>query len=365
MSSYLTIKWTDDKPDAMRKPDPATMPAARLQMAVDTFACVKEAVAKKMPSVVFVFSEAKEPRAPAGRASSSKPPEAGKEELTAAAKRSLAVYERVFDNVQDVPLRILLRLFQCTRLDVTKVPAGTHPDIAEPTAPLVLIVDAQGKVVQALSQTRIDSRALTLGLLDVLKKGGMRDVEALCSSTAKLMDEMENALVVKGKIEVKMAELKTALAECEAKDRKRPNKSGEVLPPSSSTLRARQALAALQPSLDAAEQAYVALKEKDAAMLRAVGVDLTAWQNKRMPVASTASDAAASSAPVAAGGPAPSAMRTWTSISGKTLEGRFAQCQMGIVVLATPGGDRVQIPLEKLSPQDQTVVRQLAATPSY
>lgn len=367
MSSYLTIKWGDAKPDALRKPDPATMPAARLQMAVDSFACVKDATAKKMPSLIFVFSEEKEKRDLGVRAmfNPDKAPAPGKEELTAGAKRSLAVYERVFDNVQDVPLRVLLRFFQCTRMDVTKVPGSLHPDISEPMAPLVLVVDAQGKVATALSQTRIDSRALTMGLVDVLKKGGLRDVEPLCASTIKLMDEMENALVVKGKIEVKMAELKATLAEYEAKDRKRPNKTGTPLPPSSATLRAKQAVSALQPSLDSAEQAYVALKEKDAAMLRTAGVDLTAWQRAVAPTASVATATATATAslatPVAgaAGGAVPT-LRTWTSISGKTLQGRFEQFENGIVVLATPSGDRVQIPLSKLSSSDQLFAQQLA-----
>lgn len=356
MSSYLTIKWGDAKPVDMKKPDPATMPATRLQMAVDGFACVREATAKKMPSLLFVFSEAKQTRDVGVRAlynpDKTKP---GNEKLTEAATRSLAVYERVLDNVQDIPLRVLSRFFQCTRMDVTKVPAGLHPDIAEPQAPLVLIVDAQGKVVQALSQTRIDSRSLTLGMVDVLKKGGLRDVEALCSSSIKLMDEMENSLVVKGKIEIKMAELKAALAECEAKDLKRPNKTGKPLPPSSSTLRARQAVAALQPTLDAAEQAFAALKERDAAMLRKAGVDLTAWQK-----AGTAPTAAASASTAGSGTAAPDT-RTWTSISGKTLDGRFTQLEQGMVFLAKSDGEIVRIPMEKLSPGDQMIARQLAA----
>ncbi len=373
MSSYLTVKWGDAIPGVMRKPAASTMPADRIQMAVDDFPCVQTAVAKRMPSVLFVFSELKQKRGGNARPASSAD-KAGSEELSEAAKRSLAVYERVFDNVQDVPLRVLLRFCQCTRMDVTKVPAGTHPDIAEANAPLVLIVDAQGKVAQLLSQTRIDSRSLSLGVADVLKKGGLRDVETLCTSTVKLMDEMENALVAKGKLDIKMNELRTALADCEAKDRRRPNKTGQPLPPSSSTLRARQAIAALQPSLDAADKLYADLKERDAAMLRNAGVDITAWQKTVMPTAESAAaastaapartwsgaPAAATPAAAAAGG-APT-LRVWTSISGKTLEGRFAQLQQDTVVLAKADGTIVQIPLSKLSPSDQVVARQAAAS---
>lgn len=377
MSSYLTIKWTDAKPGDLAKPPPTATPAARIQMAVDGFACVKEASARKMPSVLFVFSEEKAKRDLGVRAVfNPDKAKAGEAELTEAAKRSLAVYERVFDNVQDVPLRILLRFFQCTRLDVTKVPGGAHPDLAEPQAPLVLIVDAQGKVVQMLSQTRIDSRSLGVSLVDVLKKGGLRDVETLCASTAKLMGEMENALITKGKIEIKMTELKTALADCEAKDRRRPNKTGQPLEPSASTVRARRAVEELQPALDAAEALYVRLKEKDAAMLRQAGVDITAWQKTVMPVArSTAAATGTGPSPGAAAAPSPlyastpaaassSPMRTWTSVSGKTLMGRFAELQQETVVLARPDGTTVQIPISKLSSTDQLIVRQLAsATP--
>lgn len=415
MSSYLTIKWADAKPDNMVKPPAAATPAARMQMAVDSFACVQQASAKKMPSMLFVFSEQKVKRDLGVRAlfnpDKAKP---ANEELTEAAKRSLAVYERVFDNVQDIPLRILLRFFQCTRMDVTKVPDGLHPDIAEASAPLVLIVDAQGKVAQVLSQTRIDSRSLTMGMVDVLKKGGLRDVETLCASSVKLMDEMENALVVKGKIEIKMSELKTNLSSYEAKDLKRPNKTGKPLPPSSSTLRAKQAVDALQVTLDAAERNYEAVKEKDAAMLKNAGVDLTAWQKAIAPTAATSVATSGTTVPAtrswspgatlpstatapaarswsptagttaggatastptrswsptagtAAGAPGAAAeptVRTWTSASGKTLQGRFAQLELNTVTLAKPDGTTVQIPIDKLSPGDQAVVRQLTANP--
>lgn len=376
MSSYLTIKWNDDKPSALAKPPAAATPAARLQMAVDGFACVQNATAKKMPSVLFVFSELKEKRDLGVRAVFN--PDKAKtaeEQLSEAAKRSLVVYDRVFDNVQDIPLRILLRFFQSTRLDVTKVPAGLHPDIAEANAPLVLLVDAQGKVAQVLAQTRIDSRSLTGGMVDVLKKGGLREVESLCTSSVKLMDEMENTLVVKHKLDLKMSELGTDLASCEAKDMKRPNKTGRPLPPSSSTLRARQAVSALQVTLDAADRAYEAVKERDAAMLRTAGVDLTAWQkaiaptgavevatsggSASPPIQSWAGAPTREPAPGAAGGGASPGVRTWTSVSGKTLQGRFSQLQQDTVTLAKPDGTTVQIPISKLSPGDQAVVRQL------
>ena len=59
MSSYLTVKWCDSKPGEMKKPPAGAVPAVRLQMAVDGLECVRAASAKKMPSVLFVFSEAK------------------------------------------------------------------------------------------------------------------------------------------------------------------------------------------------------------------------------------------------------------------------------------------------------------------
>jgi hypothetical protein len=339
-------------------------------MAVDGFECVQAARARKMPSVLFVFSEAKVKRSSGVRAALNPDPnKPGKEELTAAAKSSLAVYQRVFDNVQDVPLRVLLRFFQATRLDVTLVPGSTHPDIAEPHAPLVLIVDAQGKVSQILAQTRIDSRALTLGLKDVLVKGGLRNIDSICASTLKLMDEMEAALVAKGKIEVKMAELKASLAKYEEQDQKRPNKGKAPLPPSASTLRAKSAVDQMQSSLDAAERAVAALKEKDTATLRAAGVDLTGWQQARTPTGTstgaTTGTPAAQAAPVApSGGAASPVMRTWTSVSGNTLVGQFSSLQQGTVVLTKSDGSLVQIPIDKLDPRDQALARQLASSRS-
>ncbi len=324
-------------------------------MAVNGFECVQNAVAKKMPSVLFVFSEAKvKPNLGVRAVFNPDQAKLSKEELTAAAKCSLAVYQRVFDNVQEVPLRILLRFFQSTRLDVTKVSGDTHPDISEPNAPLVVIVDAHGKVAQILTQTRIDSRSLTLGMKDVLVKGGLRDVDALCASTLKLMDEMEAALVAKGKLEVKMAEFKASLAKYEAQDRKRPSKTGAPSPPSESTRRAQQAVNQLQASLDAAEKSFAVLKERDAEMLRRAGVNLSAWQQALGPAAGTASVGTRSvDSP---------AMRIWTSVSGKTLEGRFSQLQQGMVVLSKPDGTTVQISISKLSPEDQVVARQLAGS---
>lgn len=358
MSSYLTIKWADAKPGEMRKPEAAALPATRLQMAVEDFDCVREAKAKNMPSVVFVFSEAKEKRDLGVRAIfDPKKAMEGKEELTSAAKTSLTVYERVFENVQDLPLRILMRFFQCTRMDVTKVPAGTHPDIAEPGAPLILIVDAQGKVSQALPGTRIDSRAMSVGMLDVLRKGGIRDIDSTCTATMRLMDEMEKTLAAKAKLEVKMEELRKSLADYEAKDRKRPNKSGQSLPPSASTERARKAVEDFQPLLDAADKTFAELKQRDAAIIRSVGKDLSAWQAASAPSLQTASVSSSGGGDESGKS---ATMRTWTSASGRTLEGRFMQLDRDIVVLAKPDGGTVKIQVDKLSAADQDVARRMA-----
>ena len=160
----------------------------------------------------------------------------------------------------------------------------------------------------------------------------------------------------KGKIEVKMGELKASLAKYEDQDRKRPSKTGKPSPPSDSTLRAQQAVNQLQTTLDAAEKSFTALKEKDAAMLRKAGVDLSGWQQASGPAPGTP--------PVATTAEASPAMRTWTSVSGKTLEGRFAQLQQDRVILTKSDGTTVQIPISKLAPGDQVVARQLATAQS-
>ena len=66
-------------------------------------------------------------------------------------------------------------------------------------------------------------------------------------------------------------------------------------------------------------------------------------------------------APLAAGAADPSVARTWTSVSGKTLEGRFVKLQQEIVFLETADGSTMQIPLTKLCAADQVAARQLSA----
>lgn len=66
-------------------------------------------------------------------------------------------------------------------------------------------------------------------------------------------------------------------------------------------------------------------------------------------------------APTAAGPSEPAAMRTWTSASGKTLEGRFTKLLQEIVFLETPDGSTMQIPITKLCPADQVAARQASA----
>ncbi|HBA85274.1 MAG TPA: hypothetical protein DCZ95_14395 [Verrucomicrobia bacterium] len=63
------------------------------------------------------------------------------------------------------------------------------------------------------------------------------------------------------------------------------------------------------------------------------------------------------------GGAAAPAMRTWTSASGKTLEGQFSQLQQDMVVLTKPDGTTLQIHISKLCPGDQVLARHLSAAP--
>lgn len=79
---------------------------------------------------------------------------------------------------------------------------------------------------------------------------------------------------------------------------------------------------------------------------------ITAWLKNK--------GGSASAAP-AAGGADPSVARIWTSVSGKTLEGRFVKLQQEIVFLETADGSTMQIPLTKLSAADQVAARQLSA----
>lgn len=278
MSSHIEVKWSEGQLGALPKAAADQQSADRLQAVVDGLNCVRESVSAKRPSVLFFFSELKEARGNSVRpvSTSGKTPKAPKEDYTAAAKRSLDVYEKVFGSAADQRLRILTRFFRCVKMDITKIPAGLHPDIAEPKAPMVVIVDAQGRISSILEQQRVDARALVLGMYDTLKKGGMKDVDDVCTSMLKLMADMEKALIAKDKVQAQMDERKKALAEAQAKDSKRAaSKSGSTKDsgPSQTTQRAEQAVAQMQPALDAATKACEDLVKKDDDLLRQAGVN--------------------------------------------------------------------------------------------
>jgi len=57
----------------------------------------------------------------------------------------------------------------------------------------------------------------------------------------------------------------------------------------------------------------------------------------------------------------PSAMRTWTSRTGSTIEATFAKAQYGIVHLRKADGSITTISLARLSPEDQQLARTFAA----
>lgn len=276
MSSHLEVKWSEGELGTLPKAAADQQAADRLQTVVDGLGCVRESVSGKRPTVLFFFSELKETRGNNLRSVSTpgktaKPP---KEDYTAAAKRSLDVYAKVFGSTAEQRLRILTRFFRCVKMDITKIPAGLHPDVAEPKAPMVVIVDAQGKIAAILEQQRVDSRALVLGMYETLKKSGMKDVDDVCASMVKIMADMEKALIAKSKIQAQMDERKQALAEAQSKDQKRAaSKSGSKdNGPSQTTVRAEQAVAQLQPALDAATKACEDLVKKDDELLSQAGV---------------------------------------------------------------------------------------------
>jgi hypothetical protein len=80
---------------------------------------------------------------------------------------------------------------------------------------------------------------------------------------------------------------------------------------------------------------------------------ISAWQKTSGPAAGEQSPAAKEGQPT---------MRTWTSASGKTIEGRFTKLQQDMVVLTKPDGTSLQIHISKLSAADQVLARQLAST---
>jgi len=53
-------------------------------------------------------------------------------------------------------------------------------------------------------------------------------------------------------------------------------------------------------------------------------------------------------------------VRTWTSVSGQTVEASFVKMEAGMVHLQRAGGETVGIPLSRLCQADQAVARELA-----
>ncbi|MCX7818262.1 MAG: SHD1 domain-containing protein [Kiritimatiellae bacterium] len=56
--------------------------------------------------------------------------------------------------------------------------------------------------------------------------------------------------------------------------------------------------------------------------------------------------------------------RTWTSVSGSTVEAEFKALQGTVVILEGADGRRMMIPLSQLSPEDQQFVREQTARPA-
>ncbi len=65
--------------------------------------------------------------------------------------------------------------------------------------------------------------------------------------------------------------------------------------------------------------------------------------------------------PASLSGDSPPAVRTWTSQSGATIEAMFVKCVLDVVYLETEDGRTIQIPINKLSPEDQTNARRAGA----
>lgn len=267
MSSRLVIKWQNALVGSLPKPGATDPQVKRLQDVVDSMPRVREAVSGKQPTLLFFFSEAKAAPNTKVRAATNGKAKPEKENWTPAAQRSLDVYEKILSNDNDQRLKILMRFFQCVNVDVTKV-VGLHPDITEQNAPLLLVLDENGKLATILPPGRIDSKTLATSLYGVLKKS-RGDIDAVCTSMIKIMADLERAYVAKSKIEKQMDERRLALDTAKSKDTKRLSTAKKPASgPSQSVTRAQDAVDQLQPTLDAAIKACDELIQKDTDLLR-------------------------------------------------------------------------------------------------
>ncbi|MFT5125956.1 MAG: hypothetical protein ACI97B_004609, partial [Verrucomicrobiales bacterium] len=57
-------------------------------------------------------------------------------------------------------------------------------------------------------------------------------------------------------------------------------------------------------------------------------------------------------------------LRTWTSVSGKTVEASYEATKQGRVLLKTADGWAMSVPIDSLSPRDQGYLEALGAQPA-
>lgn len=249
MRSHLNVPWSQATPDASGMSNHATA-AARIQAFADQSLGSARSSASGKPMLVFVRSqERRDTKARDAR--------------TPQAKVSDALQARVFSGGADIRLAIISRLFQCVSLDVTQVAKTDHPELCSANAPMVMLLDPQGKVFEVIPAMRVTETYLIQRMVALLRHSGCQGVDVRLTEHMKLMDQLKmvetNLSVARENLSKIEADLQKAASKQSARAARNPGAS----PPSTSGMAqkkvddARAAVATLE-----AERAAIMEKEK-------------------------------------------------------------------------------------------------------
>lgn len=177
MRSHLNVEWSQATPDASGMSNHATA-AARIQAFADQSLGSAKSAASGKPMLVFVRSqERKDSKA--------------RDTRTPQAKASDTLQARVFSGEADIRLAIVSRMFQCVALDVTQVAKADHPEICSANAPMVMLLDPQGRVFEVIPAMRATDIYLIQRMVALLRHSGCQGVDVRLTEHMKLMDQLK------------------------------------------------------------------------------------------------------------------------------------------------------------------------------
>jgi hypothetical protein len=265
-----------------------------VQSAVDSMAEVKSAASKSRPSLIFVSSKEQEtpkvssrktrnsdqetPDAAAKESNKKSADEKGvtfekgvtakkvKDLRTRQARESEELFVSLFQNPADPRIGVVTKFFRCVGCDVTEVAKANHPVVNRENAPLVILTDAAGKVVEVIPAGRITSAGLFSRMIAILRAEGVKDCDQVLNSLLSLMGDLRKAEEALAVATAKNQECAAELEKARKKYAKKA-KGGEEPPPAIKT--AEQALERAKPQLETAKKVQTDIYAKEKEILSA------------------------------------------------------------------------------------------------